>query len=131
MLDAGFPWGIAAAHIMSDDDRKHLRYPITGRARITLPPGSQVITVTLLDIGEGGVSVLCDYAIKPGTRCQLAFNVADADGRRDIDAPIIVRNGILSRGQQRLGLQFLALPADMRERIETVVARRCSIMTGR
>jgi hypothetical protein len=87
----------------SIDHRKEPRYPVTWRARVTLPSG-HIREVRVQDISENGIGLLCEEPVQNRITLSIVLGVPDIeDPARVLAVPVqitvayVVMNGDLFR----------------------------------
>ena len=89
------------------------------RQPATLLVGNASVVVQTLDIGPGGLSLLAQRPIGPGTRCSIAFALPFGDAAVGVTAGIkIVYSSYVAVEQFKLGAVFIELDPAATEALE-------------
>jgi hypothetical protein len=80
------------------------------RQPATVAIGEATIAVQTLDIGHGGMSLVAQRPIAPGTRCRISFALPLGDGPVPVAASIkVVYSSYLAAEQFKIGAVFTEL----------------------
>lgn len=98
---------------MSIERRKHTRYSVRWRARISLPT-KEVFEVVIEDVSQGGVGVAYQHALPQGSAVNIEFFVKYRNESVRIRAKTCVAfTTILAENRgAKLGLQFTAISGE-------------------
>ena len=130
MGDSFFGGSDDLSGIDTQNKRQHLRYRLGGRATLTFGNPPREIRVQLLDISNGGMSVLSDSACGLGARARRGVSVLCGD-RPIATAPNIeVRYCVLDNKHFRLGLQFIETDVQTQGAIDAIVEARKGVARG-
>lgn len=70
----------AQAPIQTDNERRLAERKLLGIRVLVALPGRPEIEVRSIDIGMGGMGVVSELNLAPGTPCNLAFSLPQPDG---------------------------------------------------
>lgn len=109
----------AGAHEMRKDARTHVSW----RLRIRQPGRADFQEGRACDVSEGGVGLMCGQPYPVGMLVDLAMAIPDAVNVAIVTCQARVVFASFSGGQCRIGLQFHAPTADLKQRIRSAVSR--------
>jgi hypothetical protein len=114
----------------TENKRRHLRYRLGGRGKLSFGDPPREIGVQLLDVSQGGMSVLSDNAFGLGARARLAVSILCGERAIGAAPAVEVRYCVLDNEYFRLGLQFLEPDAQTQQAIDTIVEARKTVSRG-
>lgn len=109
----------AGAHEMRRDARTNVSW----RLRIRHPGRPDFQEGRACDVSEGGIGLLCGQIYPVGTQVDLAVAIPEAASIAVVTCQAKVVFASFSGGQCRIGLQFMAPTADLKQRIRNAVNR--------
>jgi c-di-GMP-binding flagellar brake protein YcgR len=113
-----------------DDQRKNLRYNVTGRAQFQVAHTTRATIVRLLDISEAGISFLSEIAAPVQARARLSFKVLGDNQFHEASPVVVIATCVLERRMYRLGAKFVDLDEATRQSLDALIAARARVVQG-
>lgn len=107
---------------MSEEKRKHTRFTVNWKARVSLPDRS-LYEVNINDVSVGGVAINFRHVLSVGTAVNIEFFVRYRNDNYRIRAKTeVVFNTVLSDNRgAKLGLQFINITGESRHALANVL----------
>ena len=106
---------------MEAEKRKYPRYPILEYITV-LTPKEKIYVAHSDNLSLGGLFLVCNDPLSPGTYATLAMTIQNKDERKEITARFrVAHNGVSSQGLPGMGVEFMDLSVEAKKALQELI----------